>query len=158
MSPALVLGLAFPLGLANGLRTFTPTAVVVWAAHLGWIHLGGTPLAFLGTTASVAIFSAFAIAELAADKHPKMAKRTEVPSMIARFVFAALAGAGFAAAGHANLVVGALLCAVGSQLGGIGGYQARVRSVRALKVPDYWVALVEDSIAIGSALLIVSRL
>ena len=47
------------------------------------------------------------------------------------------------------------------QLGGIvgcfAGYQARVRLVRLLGQPDFNVALLEDLVAIGGSLFIVSR-
>jgi hypothetical protein len=40
--------LAFLIGFIAGLRSLTAPAVVSWAARLGWIHLGNSPLAFLG--------------------------------------------------------------------------------------------------------------
>ena len=38
-----------------------------------------------------------------------------------------------------------------------GGYEARTRLVKALKVPDVLIACLEDAIAIGGGLFIVSR-
>jgi uncharacterized membrane protein len=46
---------------------------------------------------------------------------------------------------------------VGGVAGGFGGYQVRVRLVKALKVPDLVIALLEDAVAIGGGLLIVTR-
>jgi uncharacterized membrane protein len=43
---------------------------VSWAAHLGWLHLQDTWLAFLGATVTPYIFSALALAELVIDKLP----------------------------------------------------------------------------------------
>ncbi|HEY1434389.1 MAG TPA: DUF4126 domain-containing protein, partial [Thermoanaerobaculia bacterium] len=43
-----VLVLAFLIGVVAGLRVMTAPAAVSWAARLGWLHLEGTPLAFLG--------------------------------------------------------------------------------------------------------------
>ncbi|MGH7516102.1 MAG: DUF4126 family protein, partial [Gemmatimonadales bacterium] len=40
--------------------------------------------------------------------------------------------------------------------GTLGGYQARTRLVPALKVPDYVVALAEDVVAVGGAVMIVA--
>lgn len=42
--------------------------------------------------------------------------------------------------------------------GTLGGYQARTRSVAALKVPDFVIALIEDAIAVGGAFFLVSLL
>ena len=41
------------LGVLSGLRSFTPIAVVTWAAHLGWLNLAGSPLAFLAIHSEV---------------------------------------------------------------------------------------------------------
>ena len=45
----------------------------------------------------------------------------------------------------------------GAMAGAFGGYQARTRLVKALGVPDYYVALAEDLVAIVGSLLVVSR-
>ena len=44
----IILLLAFLIGAVAGLRAFTAPTAVSWAAHLGWVSLGGGPLAFLG--------------------------------------------------------------------------------------------------------------
>jgi uncharacterized membrane protein len=41
--------------------------------------------------------------------------------------------------------------------GAFGGYEARTRLVRALKVPDWVIACLEDAVAIGAGLFIASR-
>jgi len=46
---------------------------------------------------------------------------------------------------------------LGGIAGAFGGYQLRARLVKALGQPDFYVALVEDLIAIGGSLFIVSR-
>jgi uncharacterized membrane protein len=45
----------------------------------------------------------------------------------------------------------------GAIAGAFTGYEVRKRLVRALKVPDFVIALLEDAVAIGGGLLIVSR-
>jgi uncharacterized membrane protein len=66
-----ILILAAGIGFVAGLRSLTAPAAVSWAAHLGWLDLQGSPLAFMGSTAAVAIFSMLALAELVADKLPR---------------------------------------------------------------------------------------
>jgi uncharacterized membrane protein len=46
---------------------------------------------------------------------------------------------------------------IGGIVGCFAGYQARVRLVKSLRQPDFNVALVEDLVAIGGSLFIVSR-
>jgi len=46
---------------------------------------------------------------------------------------------------------------VGSLIGTFGGYQARTRLTRGLKVNDIFIAILEDLVAIGFAYFLVSR-
>jgi uncharacterized membrane protein len=46
---------------------------------------------------------------------------------------------------------------IGGVVGCFAGYQARTRLVKSLGQPDFNIALIEDLIAIGGSLLIVSR-
>src|SRR4030095_8530251 len=85
--------LAFGIGIVAGLRSLTAPAVVAWGAHLGWLNLHGSTLAFLGLTTTRAILSVLAIGELIADKLPMMSKRTAPAPLIARVVTGGLCGA-----------------------------------------------------------------
>src|SRR6266851_2847035 len=135
VTPTLELLLAFLIGVVSGLRSLTAPAVVAWAAHLGWIHLNYARLHFLGSAAAVAVFTLFAVVELVADQLPSAPSRTAPPGLIARIVFGALCGAAIAVSGAQSIAMGALLGATGGIAGAFGGYQARTRLVRALKVP-----------------------
>jgi uncharacterized membrane protein len=147
----MILGLAFAIGIIAGLRSFTAPAAVCWAAHLGWLHLDGSKLAFLGTATAVYISSALAVVELVLDKQPWIGARTKPGPLIFRLITGGLSGAALGS------MPGAILGGVGALVGAFGGYQARHRIVSNLKVPDILVALVEDVLAVGGALLIVSR-
>jgi uncharacterized membrane protein len=149
--------LAFFIGVIAGLRSFTAPAVVCWAAHLGWINLHGSPLSFMGGTIATIVFTIFALVELTADKLPKTPSRTTAVPLTFRVVFGALSGAALGIAGGQSLVLGAVLGAIGALVGAFGGYQVRHRIVLATKSPDFPIALLEDAIAIGGGLLIVSR-
>jgi uncharacterized membrane protein len=152
-----VLVLAFGIGVVTGLRSLTAPAVVCWAAHLGWINLTGSPLAFMGSTWALWLFTILAVAELVADQLPSTPARTAPVGLIARLVMGMLCGACLAVAGGASIWVGALTAAVGALVGAFGGYRARVGLVRSLQVRDIMVAIPEDLVAIGLGLLIVSR-
>jgi uncharacterized membrane protein len=157
MNSALALGLSFAIGVVAGLRSFTAPAVVAWAARLGWINLHGTPLSFMGSAWAVGVFTILALAELIADKLPKTPSRTAPVGLCARIVTGAVGGACLAVAGGATLWLGALAGALGGIAGAFGGYHARVGLVRALRVPDFAVAIPEDLIAIGVGLFLASR-
>jgi uncharacterized membrane protein len=157
MTPALVLFLAFLIGVVDGLRSLTPPAVVAWAAYRGWIHLDGTPLHFMASTAAVVIFILLAIVELVADKLPSAPSRTQPPGLIARVVLGASCGAALALSGAQPAALGALLGTAGGVAGAFGGYQVRTRLVKALKIPDFVIAILEDAAAICAAFFLVSR-
>jgi len=78
--------------MVAGLRSLTPPAAVSWAARLGWLHLEGTPLAFLGFAIAPYILSVLAIAELINDKPPKTPSRKTPVPFAARVVMGALGG------------------------------------------------------------------
>ena len=151
----MLLILAFALGVVAGLRSLTPPAVVAWGARLGWLQLAGTPLAFLGSTAVTYLLTALLLAELVADKLPRTPNRTSPGPFIGRIMTGALAGAALGAGSGGSLLAGAALGGLGGAVGTLAGYQARTSLVRKLGVPDYVVALGEDAIAVGGAVLIV---
>jgi uncharacterized membrane protein len=157
MHPSLALFLAFGIGVVAGLRSMTAPAVTAWAAHLGWIHLGGSSLAFMGSAWAVGVFTLGALGELVADQLPQTPARTKPGQLAARIVMGALCGACVARAGGDSLPLGAVLGAIGGIVGAFAGYRARVGLVGALKVPDAAIAVPEDLVAIGAALLLVSR-
>jgi uncharacterized membrane protein len=147
---------AFLIGFFGGLRALTAPAVTAWAVHLGWLKLEG-PLALIGSLPSVVIFTLLAIVELVADKLPQTPSRTAPPGLIARILMGGLTGACVAAGGGQGAVLGAVLGIVGGIVGCFGGYQARTGLVKALGIPDIYVALLEDLVAIGGSLCAVSR-
>ena len=151
-----VLVLALLIGFVAGLRSLTAPAAVSWAAHLGWLDLGGSVLAFMGSTLAVIVFSVAALAEFAADLHPATPSRTSPGPLIARIVMGGLSGAALTVAAGRSLLAGALLGGAGGLIGAFGGYQARTRLTAALKKPTL-IALLEDLIAIVLAIAIVSR-
>jgi uncharacterized membrane protein len=157
MNSGVALVLAFGIGIVAGLRSLTAPAVVAWAAHLDWLHLAGSPLAFMGSIWTLAIFTILALVELVTDQLPKTPARTKPGPLGFRIVMGLLTGACLGIAGGSSAWLGAIAGAVGAIVGALGGYRARVRSVQALRVPDFAIAIPEDLVAIGLGLLLVSR-
>jgi len=146
---------AVGIGLVAGLRSLTAPAAVSWAAHLGWLNLHSSPLAFMGSTVAVAILSLLAIGELMADKMPKTPSRTSLVPLLARILMGGLCGASLCASANQSLLIGALLGGVGAVIGAFGGYEIRRRLVSKLNTKDIFIAIPEDLIAIGLACFLV---
>ena len=147
---------AFLIGLFAGLRSLTPPAAVAWAVHLGWLKVA-PPLSLIGSLPAVIILSLLALTELIIDKLPNTPNRTAPLGLIARIVTGGLTGACVSLGGGQSAFVGAGLGVIGGIVGCFAGYQARVRLVKSLRQPDLTVAVLEDLVAIGGGLFIVSR-
>jgi uncharacterized membrane protein len=158
MNSNLVFLLAFGIGLITGLRSMTGPAVVCWAAHLGWLNLQNSRLAFMGSAAATYSFSALALGELIADKLPFIPNRTSPGPLLGRLVLGGLCGATLCAAASHSVTVGAILGGVGGLVGAFAGYQARTGLVKKSGLPDIVIALLEDLVAVGGGLFLASRL
>src|SRR5947199_5993288 len=119
------IALAFGVGVAAGLRSLSPPAVVAWAAHLGWLNLSNSPLAFMGSIITVVIFSLLAVFELIGDLRPSTPKRTSPMPLIARILLGALCGACVCAGSNQSLIIGVILGALGGIVGAFAGYEIR---------------------------------
>ena len=147
---------AFLIGVIAGLRSMTAPAAVSWGARLGWLHPENTWLAFLGFAFTPYILTVLGAGELIADKLPRTPSRKAPGPFAGRMVTAALSGAALGV-GRQELTGGMVAGALGGIAGTLGGYQFRARLVSAIGGNDLPIALFEDIIAIGGAVLIVSR-
>ena len=168
---------AIGIGIVAGLRSLLSPAVVAWAAHFGWLNLHGSLLAFMGSTAAVAIFSIFAIGELIADKLPLGASGIDTSAasqsltmnglvmvnaaqnwnLGSAVTIGGLSGASLCAGAGKSLVAGALLGGIGGVIGAFVGYEIRRRVVNNLHIKDTFVAICEDAVAIALACFVVWR-
>jgi uncharacterized membrane protein len=146
---------AFLIGCICGLRSMTAPAVVAWGAHLGWLHLQGSLLAFLAQPVSLVVFSVFALGELIADKLPFIPARTAAGPLAVRVIFGALCGAGMCISSAASVPLGALLGGLGGVAGAFAGYTYRRRLAALAR--DLLLAVGEDLVAIGGGLFLISR-
>lgn len=146
--------IALPLlGTLTGLRSMTPMAVLCWFAYAGHLPVDGT-WAFWTARLTVAIvFTLLAVGELIADKLPKMPDRTAIGPLIARLFFGGLIGAIVAASLDGPGIEGVILGVLGALVGTYGGFLIRREVVQRRWCKDWHVAVIEDVIAVGCAVL-----
>jgi uncharacterized membrane protein len=114
-------------------------------------------LAFLGYALAPYVFTAFAIFELVMDKLPNTLSRKTPVAFASRIVLGAFSGAALCTAAQHSPAAGALCGGFGAVVGTLGGYEARTRLVKSLRISDFGIALLEDAVAVGGGLFIVSR-
>jgi uncharacterized membrane protein len=157
MTLTLVFVFAFLIGCVCGLRSMTGPALVCWGTHLGWLQLDGTKLGFLHHNISLIVFTLLAAGELVADKLPFIPSRIEPGPLVVRFLFGAACGVALCLSSGAGWLPGALLGGLGGLVGAYAGYYLRRWLTLDRGLPNIVVALLEDAVAVGGGLLIVSR-
>jgi uncharacterized membrane protein len=149
----IILLFALLIGVVAGLRAFTAPAAISWAAHLGWLPLGDSPLAFIGYTWTPWILTALALVEFVTDQLPTTPSRTVPMQFGARIIMAALSGAAIGTP-SGWLIIGGIAGIVGVAIGTLGRHAARARLAAAFR-KDAPAAFIEDAVAIFSAIVIV---
>ncbi len=157
MSGPIVLVLAVCAGFLTGLRAFTPPAIIAWATHFRWLTFRTIGLFWMGSIPAIVIFTVLAVIEIINDKRPAAPARTAFAGFFARIALAAFTGAFLMAAWGNMYILGAALGIAGAIAGTFGGYYARKHLPRAAALPDFVIAVLEDVLAIGGSLWIVSR-
>jgi uncharacterized membrane protein len=147
---------ALAVGIIGGLRAMTGAATAAWAAYLGALPVAGTWLAWLASPWAVGIVTVFALVELVTDQLPSTPSRKVPVQFGTRILIGAVAGAAFGLAGGSALV-GLALGAVGAVLGTLGGAMVRGRLAASFG-SDWPAALVEDTVAIAGAILVILAL
>ena len=148
--------LALLIGIVAGSRTFTAPAAASWAAHLGRLDLNGTWLAFMGAGWTPWAFTVLALVELVMDQLPTTPSRLVPMQFGARLVSGALSGASVGGT-SASIAGGAVAGILGALIGTVGCHALRTALARAFG-RDMPAAFIEDALAIGGALLIITAL
>jgi uncharacterized membrane protein len=101
--------------------------------------------------------NALAIGEMFADKLPFLPKRTSFPSLCARALSGAVIGASLYAAEELSPTEGALLGGASAVAATYVSYHIRRTLTKTFHVPDFLVALAEDSLIVGKGMKIIKR-
>jgi uncharacterized membrane protein len=134
--------LPFCIGVATGLRSFTPTAALLLARGGVW--------AVAGVPATLA-----AALEFMADVRPTTPPRTAPMGLTFRLVNGASAGWMIAKVHGGPAGLGALAGVVGAGFGTYGGVALRLAAIA--RIGAYPAAIAEDVVAVGLAVAIVTR-
>jgi uncharacterized membrane protein len=125
---------ALGIGAVAGLRTFTAPAATLTIDRPVWSGL----------------VTLLAAGELVADKLPFMPSRLSPGSLGARLVSGSLCGRALAQRFEGNAAVGLILGALGAAGSAYAGYTIR-HELTKRGLPDFLVAICEDSVAIFAA-------
>lgn len=156
MKASTVLALSAAIGALAGLRTFTAPAVLSQAAKRRYGSRRRNPLKSLATSKLAGRLTTMAASELVYDKLPSTPSRLDSAPLAARLVSGALCGAAVCFSAGEPVGKGAVLGGMGAIAGAYAGYHLRQRLDQNL--PDVAVALLEDAIAIGGSVAVVSLL
>jgi uncharacterized membrane protein len=145
---------AFGIGISAGLRSLTAPAVLVWSADKKFVRKSFPLAGFVTHRVSKRVVK-LAAGELIADKLPFTPNRISTGPLAARLVSGAACGAAVSLGLKGPWQEGAVLGAVGALAGAFGGYYARKHLSK--RNPKIAVALLEDAMAIGIGMAVVSR-
>lgn len=141
------------LGAATGMRTFTPMAVICWFAYAGYVPVDGTWAFWVAKLVTAVIFTVLAVGELVGDKLPRTPDRTAMGPLLARILFGGLVGGIVAVSLNGSEFEGVILGVGGVLVGAFGGYLVRREIVLRSGSKDWPVAVAEDLITVGFAVL-----
>ncbi|MGH9609832.1 MAG: DUF4126 family protein [Bryobacteraceae bacterium] len=157
MTDAGVYAGAAALGVVAGLRTMAAPPVVTRLLREG-APVREDEFGLLSRPIAEYAALALAAAEAEADKLPFMPKRTEEESLAARAISGATSGAAICSAKKRQPVIGALLGALSAAAAGYLLSFLRCRSADDVEPPIPLAAIVEDALAAGVGILVISKL
>lgn len=144
---------ALALGIAAGMRSQTPGAVLAWRQPDAPRRAGWRSWPIMRNVWGRRAMMLAGAGELVGDKLPGTPNRTDPGALAGRLFFGALAGIaiGTEGRGKAALVKGAIAGTIGAAIGSFGGMRARQAVVNMTGLPDPAVAVVEDLAAVSLA-------
>ncbi|HSO27966.1 MAG TPA: DUF4126 family protein [Anaerolineales bacterium] len=142
----------FILGFISGLRSMLGLALAsrYVAQRKGFLPrlYVPKPLRWMETNQAVGLTSALMAGEMAADKLPILPARTAPGPLFGRAMSGGLVGVTLAQKRRQPPLLGALFGVAGALLGAYSGVTLRKEAGKRLQVPDLFVALLEDSLAL----------
>ena len=145
---------AIPLmGMVTGLRTMTGMAVLCWFSYFGYLPVHHSWAVWTTRPVTAVIFTVLAVGEYVADKVPQVPARISAGPLLARLFFAGMVGAILASGLKGSGTEGVILAELGALIGAFGGYLIRRDVVQKLQCKDWYIGVMEDTVAICCAVL-----
>lgn len=149
---------AFQIGVIAGMRSMMAPALVSHKLSRTTPNpLPDSPVHFMTSSKTAITFAVLAGGELVGDKLPQTPDRTAFPQVAGRLVSGALCGAALTKADGQPLAYGAALGTLGAVVGTFAFFQLRHWLTHEKDLPDVWVAVAEDALAIGAGWVIVNQ-
>lgn len=156
---AVVLAIAFALGVVSGMRSFLAIAVVsVTLWRRPEVVPPVSPALWLARAPVAIVLALGALGELVADKLPWIGNRIALGPLAARLVTGALSGAAAAQVGHVAGWKGGVIGALGAAVGAFGFFHLRRWTGRVTRIRDAYVGAAEDVVALAIAATAVATL
>lgn len=140
---------AFVLGVVSGMRAALGPALVSHKLS-GQRRPDLGRLNFMRSPTTATVLKVAAAGELVGDKLPTTPARTEPGPLSGRALSGALCGAALGRSARRNTAAGAVVGALGAVVGTYTFYHLRRELTRERGLPDLWVALAEDALALGA--------
>ena len=149
---------AFQIGIIAGMRAMTAPALVSDKISSASVNpMGDSKLRFMHSPITANLLKVAAIGELIGDKLPSAPSRIGAAQLPGRILSGALSGGALSEAEGRELPYGAVAGALGAAVGSYAFYYLRHWLTTEQDIPDPYVALAEDALAIGAGYLIVSQ-
>lgn len=139
---------ALALGAISGLRSASGPAFVGRAAGRGDMELGGTPLAFLGSSRLSKVLTVMQLGEILGDKLPIVPGRTTLMPLLGRIASGGVVGAAAYLSEGDRAAPGVLLGSSSAVAAAFAGEGLRVLAARTTGLPDPVVAFAEDAVVL----------
>ncbi len=144
------------MGAVAGMRSMSAPAMLGQVAKAGLLPEHHSRFDFLSDPKVAYPVMALAIGEVVFDKLPFMPKRTKVPSLVGRAITGGLTGASISSSKKRSALIGA---AIGAAVAVGASYAAyHLRRKASEKIPGTVVGLLEDAIAAGTGMIVLSKL
>jgi uncharacterized membrane protein len=156
MTDAQLYGGIAAMGAVAGMRSMSAPAMLGQIAKAGLMPERSSRFDFLNDPKVSYPLMALAIGEVVFDKLPVMPKRTKVPSLVGRAITGGLTGASISSSKKRSALLGAAIGAAVAVGVSYGAYHLRRKASE--KVPDRVVGLLEDAIAAGTGMIVLSKL
>ncbi len=156
MTDVKVYGGIAAMGAVAGIRSLSAPAMLGKVAKAGLLPAKNSRFDFLNNPKVSYPLLAVAVGELILDKLPFTPARTKLPFLIGRAVTGGFTGAAISASKKRSAVLGALIGAAAAVGASYAGYHLRRKASE--KVPGTVVGLLEDAVAAGAGMVILSKL